>query len=48
MFFKSMTTLADHRVWHDVYHVPAPGMVLYVKFHANVITEFQVMSFKEK
>lgn len=48
MFYKSMTTLADHRVWQDVYHVPARGMVLYVKFQADVITEFMVMSFKEK
>jgi len=30
MFYKSMTTFADHRVWQDVYHVPARGMVLYV------------------
>ena len=47
-FLKSMTTLADHRVWQDVYHLPARGIVLYVKFQADVITEFQVMSFKEK
>lgn len=48
MFFKSMTTFADHRVWQDVYHVPARGLALYVKFQADVITEFTVMSFKEK
>lgn len=48
MFVKSMTTLADHRVWQDVYHVPADGLVLYVKFQADVITEFRVMSFKER
>ncbi|MBX4893806.1 MULTISPECIES: type II toxin-antitoxin system MqsR family toxin [Rhizobium] len=50
MFYKSMTTNADHRVWQDVYHVPVPedGMVLYVKFQADVITEFRVMSFKER
>lgn len=48
MFFKSMTTFADHRVWQDVYHVPARGLTLYVKFQADVITEFTVMSFKEK
>jgi motility quorum-sensing regulator/GCU-specific mRNA interferase toxin len=48
MFYKSMTTFADHRVWQDVYHVPARGMVLYVKFQADVVTEFTVMSFKEK
>jgi motility quorum-sensing regulator/GCU-specific mRNA interferase toxin len=48
MFFKSMTTFADHRVWQDVYHVPAGELELYVKFQADVVTEFIVMSFKEK
>lgn len=50
MFYKSMTTNADHRLRQDVYHVPTPdnGMVLYVKFQADVITEFRVMPFKER
>jgi motility quorum-sensing regulator / GCU-specific mRNA interferase toxin len=48
MFYKSMTTFADNRLWQDVYHVPTRGMVLYVKFQADVITEFTIMSFKEK
>jgi motility quorum-sensing regulator/GCU-specific mRNA interferase toxin len=48
MFAKSMTTLTDHRMWQDVYHVPARGLTLYVKFQADVVTEFRVMSFKEK
>lgn len=48
MFYKSMTTFADHRVWQDVYHIPAEGMVLYVKFQSDVVTEFRVMSFKER
>lgn len=48
MFVKSMTTFADHRVWQDVYRVPARGLILYVKFQADVVTEFVVMSFKEK
>ena len=50
MFYKSMTTKADHRVWQDVYHVPTEedGPTLYVKFQANVVTQFTVMSFKEK
>lgn len=47
-FVKSMTTFGDHRLWQDVYHVPAEGLVLYVKFQADVVTEFRVMSFKEK
>ena len=48
MFYKSMTTLADHRAWQDVYHVPADGLVLYVKFQADMLTEFRMMSFKER
>jgi motility quorum-sensing regulator/GCU-specific mRNA interferase toxin len=48
MFYKSMTTFADHRVWQDVYHVPVHEMTLYVKFQADVVTAFTVMSFKEK
>ncbi|WP_245455972.1 type II toxin-antitoxin system MqsR family toxin [Mesorhizobium sp. M7A.F.Ca.US.008.03.1.1] len=48
MFVKSMTTFADHRVWQDVYHVPVRNLILYVKFQADVVTEFTVMSFKEK
>jgi motility quorum-sensing regulator/GCU-specific mRNA interferase toxin len=48
MFFKSMTTFADHRVWQDVYRVPTRDMELYVKFQADVVTEFIVISFKEK
>jgi motility quorum-sensing regulator/GCU-specific mRNA interferase toxin len=48
MFHNSMTTFADHRLWQDVYHVPARGLTLYVKFQADVITGFAVVSFKEK
>lgn len=48
MFQKSMTTYADHRIWQDVYQARARNLVLYVKFQANVVTDFTVMSFKEK
>lgn len=47
-FYKSMTGHADHRLWQDVYHVPSPVGVLYVKFTADVITQFLLLSFKEK
>lgn len=47
-FYKSMTANADHRFWQDVYHVPTPAGVLYVKFTADVITRFLLLSFKEK
>jgi motility quorum-sensing regulator/GCU-specific mRNA interferase toxin len=48
MFFKSMTTFADTRVWQDAYHVPDRGLTLYVKFQGDIVTEFKVVSFKEK
>lgn len=47
-FIKSMTSYADHRLWQDVYHVPYEGLVLYVKFSAGTVTEFTVLSFKER
>lgn len=47
-FMKSMTSYADHRVWQDVYYVPSDAGVLYVKFTADVMTEFLLLSFKEK
>lgn len=47
-FYKSMTAYADHRIWQDVYHVPSPVGVLYVKFTADAVTEFLLLSFKEK
>lgn len=47
-FYKSMTANADHTVWQDVYHVPSREGVLYVKFTADVVTEFLLLSFKEK
>jgi len=46
-FRKSMTTLADHRVWQDVYVAPTPvGLLAYIK-----ITERDgapVIQFKEQ
>lgn len=47
-FYKSMTAFADHQLWQDVYHVPSPAGTLYVKFTANLVTEFLLLSFKEK
>ena len=47
-FYKSMPSHGDHRVWQDVYHVPCEDMVLYVKFTADHISEFLLLSFKEK
>ena len=47
-FYKSMTAYADHRLWQDVYHVPSSVGMLYVKFTADVLTKFLLLSFKEK
>ncbi|MCI7329919.1 MAG: type II toxin-antitoxin system MqsR family toxin [Selenomonadaceae bacterium] len=48
MFYKSMTSYANHRIWQDVYHVPWNDDVLYVKFTEGVISEFLLLSFKRK
>jgi motility quorum-sensing regulator/GCU-specific mRNA interferase toxin len=48
MFYKSMTTFADPRLWQDVYHVPSGSHILYVKFQADVVTQFSLVSFKER
>jgi len=47
-FYKSMTALADHSTWQDVYHVPWDDKVLYVKFTGECVTGFLLLSFKEK
>lgn len=47
-FYKSMTANIDHRLWQDVYHIPSSVGILYVKFTADVVTEFLLLSFKEK
>lgn len=47
-FHKSMPLLGDATVWQDVYHVPHGGFVIYIKFRADVVMEFQLLSFKEK
>lgn len=47
-FHKSMTSYADHRIWQDVYHVPSEQGRLYVKFTADAVAEFLLLSFKEK
>jgi motility quorum-sensing regulator/GCU-specific mRNA interferase toxin len=47
-FYKSMTSHGDHRIWQDVYHVPSDAGTLYVKFAADDVTEFLLLSFKRK
>ena len=46
-FYKSMTTLADHRVWQDVYHSATPvGKEAYIKI--TLRDSAPVIQFKEK
>lgn len=47
-FDKSVTSFRDHREWQDVYHVPSEVGTIYVKFRSDVVTEFLLLSFKEK
>ena len=47
-FYKSMTSYQNHRIWQDVYHVPYSGITLYIKFTKGTLTEFTLLSFKEK
>ena len=47
-FYKSMTSLHNHRQWQDVYHLPHENYDIYVKFTDHIVTEFILLSFKEK
>lgn len=47
-FYKSMTSYKDSKIWQDVYHVPYEDKMLYVKFTKEAISEFTLLSFKEK
>ena len=47
-FYKSMTSYGNHRLWQDVYHVPYRDLLLYIKFTLGTITDFSLLSFKEK
>src|SRR5262245_36272906 len=46
-FYKSMTSMADVKIWQDVYHVPHAGYVLYVKLTVDDEGKL-LISFKEK
>lgn len=47
-FYKSMTAYKDSKIWQDVYHVPYEDKILYIKFTKEAISEFTLLSFKEK
>jgi len=47
-FHKSMVSHNDRRRWQDVYHLPHGSLIIYVKFIDDTLTEFLLLSFKEK
>ncbi len=47
-FYKLMTACTDHKSWQDVYHVPWDGKVIYLKFTADRLAEFRILSLKER
>lgn len=44
--YKSMTSHADHKVWHDVYHADTKRGMVYLKL--TVAEDVLIVSFKEK
>ena len=46
-FDKSMTSIADHRVWQDVYKPRVGAQTLYVKFTLDSQGALLLISFKE-
>lgn len=48
-FYKSMTSYNDHTQWQDVYRKDTEyGERLYIKFTAGIVTDFIILSFKER
>jgi motility quorum-sensing regulator/GCU-specific mRNA interferase toxin len=47
-FYKSMTSYRNSRLWQDIYHAPSAVGTLYVKFVEDAVSEFRLLSFKEK
>jgi motility quorum-sensing regulator / GCU-specific mRNA interferase toxin len=45
-FKKSMTSVADSKIWQDVYNVPHGELILYVKFTLDADGHL-LISFKE-
>ena len=46
-FEKSMTSIADHKIWQDVYKPKVGGRTLYVKFTLDAQGALFLISFKE-
>ena len=47
-FYKTMPSEKRPGYWQDVYRVPDGAMELYVKFTSDTVTEFKLLSFKER
>jgi motility quorum-sensing regulator / GCU-specific mRNA interferase toxin len=47
-FYKTMASEKRSGLWQDVYRVPDGELSLYVKFTSDVVTEFKLLSFKER
>jgi motility quorum-sensing regulator/GCU-specific mRNA interferase toxin len=46
-FEKSMTSIADHKIWQDVYKPNVGGRTLYVKLTLDTRQALLLISFKE-
>lgn len=44
-FYKSMTTLADYKVWQDVYRVSTTDREIYLKL--MIVDDLLIVSFKK-
>ena len=44
--YKSMTSRANYKVWHDVYHIDTRRGVVYLKL--TIVDDLLIISFKEK
>lgn len=47
-FYKTMPSEKNPGLMQDVYRVPDGEMELYVKFTSDLVTEFKLLSFKER
>lgn len=48
-FNHSVTTIGNSKEWQDVYYFPyEDNVTIYIKFRADAVCEFRLLSFKEK
>jgi motility quorum-sensing regulator/GCU-specific mRNA interferase toxin len=47
-FYKTMASEKNPGLMQDIYRVPDGDTELYVKFTSDLITEFKLLSFKER